>query len=211
MILTPNRSRAALAAILIAACTTTATAGSSYSNDATLLIRAAALRHHVPVDFALKVARAETGGKGGRCGLRGSHGEVGPLQILPSTARAMGYRRVSGATCEAQTDAGMAHLAYCYRHTHTQWMAAACHNQGVSVAAGKRVTASARRYANAVVGTASKTAQKATKVVRTVITYPVEAFTAPARLKRIVAPEITPAAIKPKKTRYKGNWVNAPK
>ena len=88
----------------------------SYSNDASLLVQQAAIRHHVPVDFAMRVARQETGGKGGRCGLRGAAGEVGPLQILPATARGMGYRNVASATCEAQVDAGMAHLAKCWRH-----------------------------------------------------------------------------------------------
>lgn len=182
-----------------------ASASSATSNDATLLVRAAALRHHVPVDFALRVARAETGGKGGRCGLRGSHGEVGPLQIKPSTARAMGYRGVSGATCEAQTDAGMAHLAYCYHHTPTQWLAAACHNQGISVTSGRRVTKSASRYANAVAG-------KAVAMTARAVSYPAKAWTAPVRLKRLVAPEIAPAAaVRPKKTRYKCNWTNCPK
>lgn len=205
MFLNPKTLACAAAVISIS----TASLATGYSNDASLLVRQAAVRHHVPVDFALRVARAETGGKGGRCGLRGAHGEVGPLQIKPSTARAMGYRGVSGATCEAQTDAGMAHLAYCYRHTSTQWLAAACHNQGVSVASGRRVTASARRYANAVMGSTQKAARKVVEAV----SYPARALAAPGKLRRLTATQIEPAsaAIRPKKSRYKCNWVNCPK
>lgn len=179
----------------------------SYSNDATNIVRMAAVRHHVPVDFALRVARHETGGKGGRCGLRGAAGEVGPLQILPSTARAMGYRGVVGATCEAQTDAGMAHLAYCYRKTATQWLAAACHNQGVSVAYGRKVTSAARRYANAVTGAAVKTTKKAAQVTVEAASYPVRAVSSTFTFMALLAP---PKAQKParQKVVYKCNWAN---
>jgi len=178
----------------------------SYSNDASLIVRQAAIRHHVPVDFALRVARHETGGKGGRCGLRGAAGEVGPLQILPSTARAMGYRGVVGATCEAQTDAGMAHLAYCYRKTATQWLAAACHNQGVSVAYGRKVSSSARRYANAVTGAVVKNTKKAAHVTVEAATYPVRAVTSTFTFMALMAP--TKAQVKPAKVIYKCNWTN---
>lgn len=179
----------------------------SYSNDATNIVRMAAVRHHVPVDFALRVARHETGGKGGRCGLRGAAGEVGPLQILPSTARAMGYRGVVGATCEAQTDAGMAHLAYCYKKTATQWLAAACHNQGVSVAYGRKVTSAARRYANAVTGAAVKTTKKAAQVTVEAASYPVRAVSSTFTFMALLAP---PKAQKParQKVVYKCNWAN---
>lgn len=182
----------------------------SYSNDATNLVRMAAVRHHVPVEFALSVARHETGGKGGRCGLRGSQGEVGPLQILPSTARGMGYRGVSGATCEAQTDAGMAHLAYCYRRTATQWLAAACHNQGISVAHGKSVKASARRYANAVTGAVVKTTKKAAHVTVEAASYPVRAASATFTFMALLAPKKAPKP-EPMKVAYRCNWVNCPK
>lgn len=206
----PYYRLAIVTALLMAALLWSAVAFSaSYSNDASLIVRQAALRHHVPVDFALRVARHETGGKGGRCGLRGAAGEVGPLQILPSTARAMGYRGVSGATCEAQTDAGMAHLAYCYRKTATQWLAAACHNQGVSVAHGRKVTRAAHRYANAVTGAAVKTAKKAAQVTVEAASYPVRAVTSPFTFMALLAP--TKAHVKPAKVKYSCNWVNCPK
>ena len=182
----------------------------SYSNDASLLVRMAAVRHHVPVDFALRVARQETGGKGGRCGLRGAAGEVGPLQILPATARGMGYRGVASATCEAQVDAGMAHLAQCWRHFRVEWMAAACHNQGHRTIQTGKFAKSAKRYAAAVTGAAVKTTQKAAQVTVEAASYPVRAVTSTWTFMRLMAPE---KARKPiaQKVVYKCNWVNCPK
>lgn len=182
----------------------------SYSNDASLLVRMAAVRHHVPVDFALRVARQETGGKGGRCGLRGAAGEVGPLQILPATARGMGYRGVASATCEAQVDAGMAHLAQCWRHFRVEWMAAACHNQGHRTIQTGKFAKSAKRYAAAVTGAAVKTSKKATQVTVEAVSYPVRAVTSTWTFMRLMAPE---KARKPvaQKVVYKCNWVNCPK
>ena len=117
--------------------------------DATQLVKASALKHGVPVEFALQVAQKETGV---RCGEIGASGERGPLQILPSTARQMGYKNIRQASCAEQTDAGMAHLAECYRGMGgNRWYAAACHNQGFSAISGK-VKKRAKRYANAVMG-----------------------------------------------------------
>lgn len=119
------------------------------ASDATQLVEASALKHGVPVEFALQVAQKETGV---RCGEIGSSGERGPLQILPSTARQLGYKNIRKASCAEQTDAGMAHLAECYRGMGgNRWYAAACHNQGFSAISGK-VKKRAKRYANAVMG-----------------------------------------------------------
>lgn len=119
------------------------------ASDATQLVKASALKHGVPVEFALQVAQKETGV---RCGEIGASGERGPLQILPSTARHMGYKNIRKASCAEQTDAGMAHLAECYRGMGgNRWYAAACHNQGFSAISGK-VKKRAKRYANAVMG-----------------------------------------------------------
>ena len=187
-----------------------ASAQSPTSNDASLLVRMAAVRHHVPVDFALRVARQETGGKGGRCGFRGAAGEVGPLQILPATARGMGYRGVASATCEAQVDAGMAHLAQCWRHFRVEWMAAACHNQGHRTIQTGKFAKSAKRYAAAVAGAAVKTTQKATQVTVEAASYPVRAVTSTWTFMRLMAPE---KAQKPARQKmvYKCNWANCPK
>ena len=187
-----------------------ASAQSPTSNDASLLVRMAAVRHHVPVDFALRVARQETGGKGGRCGFRGAAGEVGPLQILPATARGMGYRGVASATCEAQVDAGMAHLAQCWRHFRVEWMAAACHNQGHRTIQTGKFAKSAKRYAAAVTGAAIKTTQKAAQVTVEAASYPVRAVTSTWTFMRLMAPE---KAQKPARQKmvYKCNWANCPK
>jgi len=183
---------------------------SNYSNDASLLVQQAAIRHHVPVDFALRIAKQETGGKGGRCGLRGAAGEVGPLQILPATARGMGYRGVASATCEAQVDAGMAHLAKCWRHFKIEWMAAACHNQGHRTIQTGKFAKSAKRYAAAATGVAIKTTRKAAHVATEAVTYPVRATTALWNFPRLFgAVTATPAADKP--VRYVCNWQNCPK
>ncbi len=115
--------------------------------DAKPLVVSSAKRHGVPVHFALRVAKVESGVK---CGRTGAAGEKGPLQILPSTARALGYKNIRGASCATQTDAGMKHLAMCWKKTRNLWRAAACHNQGISVAYGRKVTRAAARYANKV-------------------------------------------------------------
>lgn len=121
----------------------------SLADDATRLVETSALKHGVPVEFALQVAQKETGV---RCGEIGASGERGPLQILPSTARQMGYKNIRKASCAEQTDAGMAHLAECYRGMGgNRWYAAACHNQGLSAISGKLKKRS-KRYANAVMG-----------------------------------------------------------
>ena len=111
------------------------------ASDATSLVSAAARRHHVPVSFALRIAKVESGIK---CNVKSRDGALGPLQIMPRSARALGYRNLSG--CAAQTEAGMAHLAMCYRGAHGNLhRAAACHNQGIS--ALHHVNRSAARYA----------------------------------------------------------------
>lgn len=115
--------------------------------DAKPLVISAAKRHGVPVEFALRVAKVESGI---RCGRVGRAGERGPLQILPATARGLGYKNIRTASCATQTDAGVRHLAICWRKTHNKWRAAACHNQGISVAYGRRVSKAAARYANKV-------------------------------------------------------------
>ena len=115
--------------------------------DAKPLVISSAKRHGVPVHFALRVAKVESGVK---CGRVGRAGERGPLQILPSTARGLGYKNIRAASCATQTDAGMKHLAMCWKKTRNLWRAAACHNQGISVAYGRKVNRHAARYANKV-------------------------------------------------------------
>jgi soluble lytic murein transglycosylase-like protein len=119
------------------------------ASDATALVTAAAKRHRVPVDLALRVGRAESGLQ---CGRHNKSGASGPLQIMPSTARAMGYRgpSIRRASCAVQTEWGMRHLAMCYRGAKgDRRIAAACHYQGVS--ALQRVSRAGAAYARRVV------------------------------------------------------------
>jgi len=119
------------------------------ASDATALVRAEAKRHGVPVAFALRVARAESGVK---CGRVGAAGERGPMQVLPRTAAGLGYKNVRNASCATQTSAGMKHLAICWRGARgNQFRAAACHNGGFGVLKWKRLPKSVQAYARNVV------------------------------------------------------------
>ncbi len=118
------------------------------ASDATSLVVAAAKRHRVPVDLAVRVGRAESGLQ---CHRHNRSGASGPLQIMPSTARAMGYRgpSIRRASCAVQTEWGMRHLAMCYRGAKgDRRIAAACHYQGVS--ALRRVSKAGAAYARRV-------------------------------------------------------------
>ena len=78
--------------------------------DSRNLIIAAAQRHGVPIDLALRVAEVES-----RCDCfaRGDHGELGPMQIKPATARTIGYQGPDEAlqSCSEGLEWGMRHLA----------------------------------------------------------------------------------------------------
>lgn len=115
------------------------------ATSARAFVLASAARHGVPTSLALSIAKQESGI---RCGLIGNRGEVGPLQILPSTSRALGSPVTRRSSCAAQTDAGMRHLALCLKRMGSAWGAAACHAQGLS--ATKRINRAARHYANLV-------------------------------------------------------------
>lgn len=132
---------------LFAAVAIIVTSAATVFADAKPLVISSAKRHGVPVEFALRVAKVESGVQ---CGRVGAAGERGPLQVLPSTARSLGYKNIRAASCATQTDAGMKHLAICWRKTKSKWRAAACHNQGISVAYGHRVSKRAAKYANKV-------------------------------------------------------------
>ena len=119
------------------------------ASDATALVKAEARRHGVPVAFALRVARAESGVQ---CGRRNPKSTAsGPLQVLKGTARGLGYRGdIRRASCAVQTRYGMKHLAMCWRGAKgNARRAAACHYQGVS--ALRRITPAGAAYARKVV------------------------------------------------------------
>lgn len=105
----------------------------AHASDASHYVKSAARSQGVPVGFALKMARIESGV---RCGQRNPRSTAsGPLQVLKGTARAMGYKGdIRRASCATQTHYGMKHLAMCYRGARgNQALARRCHQQGVSV------------------------------------------------------------------------------
>lgn len=74
------------------------------------LIRAAAKKHGVPLEIAQAVVRIESNFNPRA---RGSHGEVGLMQIKPATARGLGYRGSTQALYDPKTNLewGMRYLA----------------------------------------------------------------------------------------------------
>jgi soluble lytic murein transglycosylase-like protein len=104
----------------------------AHAGDATSLVTAEARRQGVPVKFALHMAKIESGVQCGNHNRRSS--ATGPLQVLRSTARALGYRGdIRKASCAVQTHYGMKHLAMCYRAARgNQALAKRCHQQGIS-------------------------------------------------------------------------------
>lgn len=110
----------------------------AYASDATHLVTAEAKRQGVPVAFALKMARIESGV---RCHNHNKKSSAsGPLQVLRGTARGLGYRGdIRRASCATQTHYGMKHLAMCYRGAKgNQALAKRCHQVGISVLYGKK-------------------------------------------------------------------------
>lgn len=114
------------------------TCSTAFASDATHLIKAEARKQGVPVSFALKIARIESGVQCGRRNPRST--ASGPLQVLKGTARAMGYRGdIRRASCATQAHYGMKHLAMCYHGARgNQALAKRCHQVGVSVLYGKK-------------------------------------------------------------------------
>lgn len=110
----------------------------AYAYDATGYVTAEARRQGVPVSFALKMARIESGVKCNNHNKKSS--ASGPLQILRGSARALGYKGdIRRASCGTQTHYGMKHLAMCYRAAKgNQALAKRCHQQGISAVYKKR-------------------------------------------------------------------------
>lgn len=85
------------------------------------------------VNTALKLAKIESSYTCGAVGPRTRHGHArGVLQVLPSSAKALGYDPSRLNECEYGTRVGIAHMEACIRSgvkTHAQM--AACHVSGV--------------------------------------------------------------------------------
>lgn len=95
------------------------------------LIQRSAQRHGAPVRLAVAVSQVESRH---RCNAVGRSGERGPMQILPATARGLGYRgSASGLTnCAEGLEWGMRHLAIAWRKCGTPTGAARLHNRGLA-------------------------------------------------------------------------------
>lgn len=108
------------------------------ASDATHLVTSEARRQGVPVGFALKMAKIESGIRCHNHNKRSS--ASGPLQVLRGTARSMGYRGdIRRASCATQTHYGMRHLAMCWRAAKGRpALAKRCHQQGISAVYGRR-------------------------------------------------------------------------
>lgn len=108
------------------------------------MVQRSAARHGVPVDLALGISKVESNH---RCHAVGRDGERGPLQVLPATARQMGYRNISLASCTTQIDAGMAYLRYCYQEAdRDQKRTAACFHAGPRALLWKRIPERVMQY-----------------------------------------------------------------
>lgn len=121
----------------------------AHADNAARYISMSARKYQVSEAFALRVAKIESNYN---CNAVGRRGEVGPLQILPATARTLGYSNIRRASCQTKVDAGMAYLARCYHKAGGNWgRAAACHNAGESALKWRRYPASVRKYVQRVV------------------------------------------------------------
>lgn len=112
------------------------------------MVEASAVKFGVPVRLALAIAAHESGIS---CSVVGSSGERGPMQVLPATARHLGYPGIAKASCARQIDAGMAFLRYCYQEAGgNHRRAAACYNAGPRALTWRRLPKSVDRYVVAV-------------------------------------------------------------
>ena len=81
----------------------------------------------VPVELALAVARQESGG---RCNIRARDGGLGIMQVMPQTARKMGFDPRRLRECEYGAIAGLTYLEQVTRHHGTGCAGATAYNQG---------------------------------------------------------------------------------
>ena len=124
---------AVVGGLIVCASPSTVSAG-----DATAIVTSEAKSQGVPVAFALRMARIESGV---RCNNHNRHTSAsGPLQITVPTARSLGYGgNIRKASCQTQTKYGMMHLAICYRGAKGNLaLAQRCHQRGVSVIYGRK-------------------------------------------------------------------------
>lgn len=114
-------------------------------------VRVKAVQHKVPVALAKAVTQIESRFRCEAIGPRTRYGRaMGPLQIMPSSARGMfGFSgaTMTLATCDEGLEYGMLHLARCYELAKGDFRGAAhCHVQGPYRDPFKPVNAYARSY-----------------------------------------------------------------
>jgi hypothetical protein len=109
------------------------------------------------VNTALKLAKLESGFNCAAVGPKTRHGRArGVLQVIPASAKALGYNPSRLNECKHGIDAGIAHMQSCLDagvRTHEQM--ARCHVAGVG-GWNKRLSRSAERYKRAYVRMASR-------------------------------------------------------
>lgn len=96
-------------------------------NRAHSLVVTYSKHYGVPADFALRVAKKESGI---RCGVGRKY--AGPLQIHPRTARGLGFKgtaRQLHASCDQATKYGVKHLAVALKLTKGNQRRALCKHQ----------------------------------------------------------------------------------
>ena len=140
----------ALSIALVSTFTLSTGTFSASANNVRSMVAASARAHGVPVRLAIAVSFQESTH---RCHVRGRAGEVGPLQIKPSTARHIGFKGKTSTllrSCKLQIKWGMKHLAKAYRRGGRKaWNAAYLHNAGLYSRGYK--SRWARNYANKIV------------------------------------------------------------
>jgi soluble lytic murein transglycosylase-like protein len=99
------------------------------------------------VDTALRIAKLESGFNCRATGPSTRHGRArGVMQVMPGSARALGYDPARLHDCEHGVAAGVAHMALCIKHgVRTTQEMARCHVAGVG-GWNKRLNRNAERY-----------------------------------------------------------------
>jgi len=99
------------------------------------------------VDAALRIAKLESGFNCRATGPSTRHGRAkGVMQVMPGSARGLGYNPARLHECEYGVAAGVAHMALCIKHgVRTTQEMARCHVAGVG-GWNKKLNRNAERY-----------------------------------------------------------------
>lgn len=105
----------------------------------------------IPVNFALRITKVESGFQCHVVGPKTKHGRAqGVMQILPSTAARLGHQGGDLANCEDGLAYGMAYLSLCYQLAgKDEAKASACYVGGEKMATGPKGKY-AKKYVNSV-------------------------------------------------------------